>query len=658
MIVKMRKVDILLYHREQEKFLEQLREKGVMHITSEQPVDSPAAQEMSSNVQRAQRVVGALSKLQKEKGVTTVSVSSMAVPELLTKFESCEAQRDRIDQELATIKKDTIALEPWGNFDPKAIKRLSEVGVKFAFYTAPKKKFDLLDRKELRIEVIAERGTTVYFVVVYRGEAPEVAGAELVRLPEIGPKEMAAKAVALESERKEVLAKIEKMVGSIPSIEKYRNDQLNGLKYEEARLSMTGAAEGKILKLSGWVPKQDEAKLVLFLQDYPAYVEFRDPGPDDNVPVKLKNDKFVRLFEPVIGMYSLPAYKETDYTCFIAPFFVAFYGLCLNDVGYGMLITLIAIIAMIALNKKARPILMLGLLLGVSTMVCGLLGNGFFGAPMFGTGSIFGGADPSYAVLSSYKEVVNGVKTSKELYPTMSLAILAGFIQLFLGMGIKAYLKMRDEGFFAGMQPISSILMALGIVILGAVGEAHKTFDLGLGFSTFTIGNQQSFIDIGTVLVKIGELRIGLPFGIGEILLGSGLALLLLFNSLDKAIYWRPLMGLWELFNYSTGLLSNVLSYLRLFALGLAGGLLAAAINQIGFMFITKTAADGATSIEMGPGIVVTVLVLLIGHTFNFGLSGLGSFIHPLRLMFVEFYGAVGFQGGSKPFVPFAKIEK
>jgi len=655
MIVKMRKVDILLYHREQEKFLEELRGLGVVHITSEQPVDSPAAQEMSSNVQRAQRVVSALSKLQKEKGVTTISVSHSAVPELLSNFESCEAQRDRIDQELATIKKDTIALEPWGNFDPKAIKRLSEVGVKIAFYTAPQKKFALLDRKELSIEVIAERGTTVYFAVVYRGDAPEVAGAELVRLPEIGPKEMAAKKVALESERREVLGKIEKMVGSIPSIEKYRNDQINGLKYEEARLSMTGAAEGKILKLSGWVPKPSEAKLVIFLQDYPAYVEFRDPGPDENVPVKLKNDKFVKLFEPVIGMYSLPAYKETDYTCFIAPFFVAFYGLCLNDVGYGMLITLIAIIAMIVLNKKARPILMLGLLLGVSTMVCGLLGNGFFGASMFGTGSIFGGAEPSYAVLSSYKEVVNGQVTDRELYPTMSLAILAGFIQLFLGMGIKAYLKMRDEGFLAGMQPISSILMALGIVILGAKNDS---FGLGLGFETFAIGNQDKFIPIGAALKSIGMLDVGLPVGIGEILLVIGLFLLFFFNSLDKAIFWRPLMGFWELFNYSTGLLSNVLSYLRLFALGLAGGLLAAAINQIGFMFITKTAADGTASVEMGPGIVVTVLVLLIGHTFNFGLSGLGSFIHPLRLMFVEFYGAVGFQGGSKPFVPFAKIEK
>jgi V/A-type H+/Na+-transporting ATPase subunit I len=237
----------------------------------------------------------------------------------------------------------------------------------------------------------------------------------------------------------------------------------------------------------------------------------------------------------------------------------------------------------------------------------------------------------------------------------MSLAILAGFIQLFLGMGIKAYLKMRDEGFFAGMQPISSILMALGIVILGAVGEVHKTLDLGLGFSTFSIGNQQSFIDIGTRLVQIGELRFGLPFGIGEILLGGGLALLLLFNSLDKAIYWRPLMGLWELFNYSTGLLSNVLSYLRLFALGLAGGLLAAAINQIAFMFIP---VENGHYVFAHPGIIITVVVLLVGHTFNFGLSGLGSFIHPLRLMFVEFYGAVGFQGGSKPFVPFAKIEK
>jgi V/A-type H+-transporting ATPase subunit I len=652
MIVKMKKVDILLYHREQEKFLEELRGLGVVHITSEQPVDSPAAQEMGSNVQRAQRVISGLSKLQRERGVTAISVSPAAVPELLSSYEECEARRDGIDQELAALAKEAAALEPWGKFDPRAIKRLSDAGVMMKFFTASQKKFAQLDRSKLRVEIIAERGATVYFVVVYRGEAPEVAGAEEVRLPDMSPAEMAAKAAALENERKEVLAKIERLVGSIPSIEKYRNDQLNGLKYEEARLSMSGAAGGKILKLSGWVPKPNEAKLVIFLQDYPAYVEFRDPTPEDNVPVKLKNGKFTKLFEPVIGMYSLPSYREMDVTCFIAPFFVVFYGLCLFDVGYGFLITLASVIAMLTLSKKVRPLMTLGLILGLSTMVCGFLGNGFFGAPMFGEGSVFGGATPSYAVLSSYKEVVNGINTGKELYPTMSLAILAGFIQLFLGMGIKTYLQMRDNGFFAGMQPLSSIFMALGIVILGAV---HDSFGLGLGFETFFVGNQDSFIAIGPVLKAIGEFNIGLPVGIGEICLGLGLVLLLLFNSLDKTIFVRPLTGLWELFNYSTGLLSNVLSYLRLFALGLAGGLLAAAINNIGFMFIT--AKDGTVN-PASPGVVLTVLVLIAGHALNFGLSGLGSFIHPLRLMFVEFYGAVGFQGGSKPFIPFSKIEK
>jgi V/A-type H+-transporting ATPase subunit I len=647
----MRKMDILLYHREQEKFLEELRNLGVVHITSEQSVDSAATQEISANVQRAQRVISGLAKLRNERGVTAISVLPTAVPELLSKYEGYEARCDQIEQELASLKKDAAALLPWGSFDPNAVKRLSDAGVTMKFYTAPQKKFGQIDRSKLRIEVISEQGGVVYFVAVYREEAAEIAGAEEVRLPNINLSDMAAKTAALESERKEVKAKIEKMVGSISSIEKYRNDQFNNLKYEEARLSMTGAADGKILKLSGWVPKQNEAKLVIFLQDYPAYVEFRDPAPEDNVPVKLQNDKFTKLFEPVIGMYSLPSYREMDVTCFIAPFFVVFYGLCLFDVGYGFLITLASTVAMFALPKKVRPLMVLGLLLGLSTIVCGFLGNGFFGASMFGEGSVFGGPNPSYAVLSSYKEVVNGINTGKELYPTMSLAILAGFIQLFLGMGIKTYLQMRDNGFLAGMQPLSSIFMALGIVILGA---ANNSFGLGLGFETFSVGNQEKFIAIGPVLRAIGEFNIGLPVGIGEICLGFGLVLLLLFNSLDKIIFVRPLTGLWELFNYSTGLLSNVLSYLRLFALGLAGGLLAAAINNIAFMFITK---DGAVN-PASPGIVLTVIVLIAGHALNFGLSGLGSFIHPLRLMFVEFYGAVGFQGGSKPFVPFSKIEK
>jgi V/A-type H+-transporting ATPase subunit I len=149
-------------------------------------------------------------------------------------------------------------------------------------------------------------------------------------------------------------------------------------------------------------------------------------------------------------------------------------------------------------------------------------------------------------------------------------------------------------------------------------------------------------------------MLLSVPLVAGKAVLFISALLFLIFNNMDKKAFLRPLLGLYELYNFATGLLSNILSYLRLFALGLAGGLLGASFNQIAFLFIT--APDGKVNYASA-GIIGTIFVLIVGHSLNLSLSLIGSFVHPLRLTFVEFYGAIGFKGGSKPYRPFTKIE-
>jgi len=636
MIVKMRKMDLLLYHREQEKFLDELRGLGVVHITSEQPTDSAAAQELGGEVQRALRVAAALKKLQKEKNIAASSAPG-DISGLVARYEECESKRDRIEQEFAALRKDRAALAPWGSFDWQSIRRLADIGVGIKFYTAPEKKFGLVDKSKAGIEVIKVQDGVVYFAVVFRGAAPEIANAEEARLPDTSIKELDEKIAALEARRAAVDVEMVTMAACAAAVQDVCVEKANQLRFEEARHSMTSAAEGKLLKLSGWVPKKDEANLAKFLQKYPAYVMFRDSTEEDNVPVKLLNrgTGFSKLVEPVLGLYSLPGYREIDVAPFVAPFFTIFFGLCLGDAGYGLIVMLASIAAMFVAGPKMRPILMLGFVLGLSTTICGILMNGFFGATIFGeTGLVKGEAFAKFAVLGSSE--VNG-KTS---FPAMSLAMLAGFIQVFLGMLIQSYVQMRERGFQAGLQPLSSILMAFGAVVMGA----HTQF-LNLGIENFSVG-----------ALNIGQgLLMAIPFAAGKYMLIGGVLLLLLFNGADrkdtlKKIIMRPLAGLWALYNFITGFLSNILSYLRLFALGLAGGLLGGAVNKIAFML-----SDG---IGGGVGIAAMVVILVGGHALNLALSAMGSFVHPLRLTFVEFYGAVGFQGGSQPYAPFAKVEK
>jgi len=129
-----------------------------------------------------------------------------------------------------------------------------------------------------------------------------------------------------------------------------------------------------------------------------------------------------------------------------------------------------------------------------------------------------------------------------------------------------------------------------------------------------------------------------------------GLVMLFLFNNPDKKLAIRLPLGLWEFYGFSTGLMGDALWYIRLFALGLAGGLLGMAFNDIAFMI---SAGDSPKFL-----VVFTILVLILGHSINFALSVLGSFVHPLRLTFVEFYKNINFRGGSKPYKPFMKTKE
>ena len=322
MIIQMRKMDLLLYHKEQGKFLEELRSLGVVHITTDtEPAESAVVQELKAAVHLSNRVIAALQKIKAEKNIVSTGAHHGQAFELIRQFETDEAKKDRIAQEIASLAKDRETLLPWGNFDPASVKRLSDVGLEMKFYTMSVKKFEALDKSKFGIERISTQGTSVYFVVIYRGDAPEIAGADEARLPEASLKAVDGKIASLQKESAEIDSKIEKLVGSIAAIEKFRDEHLAKLKYEEARLSMKEAAEGKLLKLSGWVPQANEAKVAEFVKQYSAYATFRDPLKDESVPVKLKNNKFSKLFEPVFGIYSLPNYSEIDYTLFAAPFF-------------------------------------------------------------------------------------------------------------------------------------------------------------------------------------------------------------------------------------------------------------------------------------------------------------------------------------------------
>ncbi|MBP5706288.1 MAG: hypothetical protein J6W76_03305, partial [Spirochaetales bacterium] len=313
-------------------------------------------------------------------------------------------------------------------------------------------------------------------------------------------------------------------------------------------------------------------------------------------------------------MHSLPGYNEIDPTPFFAPFFMAFFGLCLADMGYGlvMLIAVIAGLIVMRQNKAIKPVLWLGFWLALSTVICGFLLNVCFGM--------------NITQMSGVPEQIRKFVYFPNMSDQMSLAIMLGVIQVIFGYVLQVVSKVKFNGIQSALQPLGTMGIMVGLIIW-AIPAFMPDLQIGP-------------IAVGSILSSIPNAQV-----VGLIILAVGVALVLLFNNVDKNIFIRPVLGLWEMYNIATGLPGDILSYIRLFALGLAGGLLGSAFNQIGGMILGST-----------PGVVnyiFAVIILVLGHTINFALAALSAFVHPLRLVLLEFYKAYGFVGGGRPFQPF-----
>ncbi|MBN1577580.1 MAG: hypothetical protein JW913_13560 [Chitinispirillaceae bacterium] len=636
MVVKMKRLELLLYHQERERFLAELKKLGVVHIVEEEQVaEAPDVQSLGAALRRSERVMTFLQKIKKERTQASALHKTAFTPEaLLDRFEELEEQVEKGNQELAALRKDIKALESWGNFDSSSVKDLQKAGIRIRFFTATEKAFDAIDRKTVTAEEIVRRDRQVYFVVIERGEAA-VVQAEEVRLPDASlaslQKAVKERGASIASSRGEM----EALTWNIDTLAGHVDESKEALAHARARLSMSEQAGGRVLYLKGWMPAKKEKAVTKLLESFTVWFKISEPLPTDAIPVMVRNGPFAKLFEPIMKIYCLPDYFELDPTPFFAPFFVIFVGLCLGDLGYGLLVILLGILAAVKAPVSMRPIAMLVIVLGFSTACAGILLNGAFGHTIFGGPGIREGTAffPTGARILS---PLGAIETEKgQVFPMMSFALAIGVLQLFFGMILKATNQVLQGCIAGAIQPLASLCMVLFTLMIAA--HAHY-MDMHL----LTIGP-----------LKIGALLTALPPAIPPKLIIVAIVLFFLFNNLQLKIFLRPLMGIYEFYNFVSGIFGNILSYIRLFALGLASGLLGAAFNTIAFMFITK---DGQVHYA-SPLIIGTIVVLLVGHAINFSLAIIGAFVHPLRLTFVEFYGSLSFKGGGKPYSPFRQLK-
>jgi V/A-type H+/Na+-transporting ATPase subunit I len=365
-------------------------------------------------------------------------------------------------------------------------------------------------------------------------------------------------------------------------------------------------ADEFLMIMEGWVPSDSVESINNFLDKTGAAYITAQPVEGDKVPVLLRIRGLPRKFEKLGELYSLPNYKEMDMTPFFAPFYALFFGFCLGDVGYGILIAIAAIFARRKVQKEFKPMASLVFYLGLTTILFGLLGGTFFGINLYLTNL------PVYRNLSVYFNE-QGTDVNMLLF---YLSIILGAIQIMFGMFLKAINETIQFGWKYAIGTYGWITLIIGSLLVYLVSVLTGT----------------SMEQLKPVLYAV--------------LIVSAIMILPL-NNLNRNPLSNFGIGLWNTYNMATGLLGDLLSYIRLFALGISSAIL-------GFVF-NSLALSMSGSIPV-VSVIVMIIILIFGHGINLFMSGLGAFVHPMRLTFVEFYKNAGFAGGGKRYNPFRKI--
>ena len=586
MVTEMTKYDFILMSGDADAFLEKLQSVGVVDITrSLKPVDEQS-EKLSARAEVYRKALAQLKEIEKadDPGQKPTDFA-VEVMETVRDKEAIEAQ-------LPQLRKEADELVPWGQFDSKSFDRLKETGLKLHFYKA--KAIDPAWKEQYALSEISNLGGYSYFVVVSDSDDYDFPLKELPA-PDRDYAAIEQQIADLEARVKEKEHRLAQLKWHEPVIQAELDKTLSKLDLHLAHVSGEKAAEDYITVFEGFAPTESEPALHDLLEKENVYYLVDKAKVNDNPPIKLKNNKFVSMFELLTDMYGRPKYDEFDPTVFISIFFMLFFAFCMGDAGYG----LVLILASLGLKKVLGKIAPLGVTLGVATTVVGFLFHTFFSMDI-SEWSIF--APIKGIFLPSQIAGYDG---------TMVLALLVGIVHICLALMVKTYQSTKVKGFANSLGTWGWTLLIVGGVIVGGLAL------MGV---------------IDKALTKWIIIVIGCLSALGIFFL----------NDLHRNPLLNVGSGLWETYNTATGLLGDVLSYLRLYALGLAGAKLGEAFNAIG----VQALGDG------GFGWIAFILIVVIGHTLNVAMCVLGAFVHPLRLNFLEFFKNSGYEGTGRRYKP------
>ncbi|MFB0555385.1 MAG: V-type ATP synthase subunit I [Phycisphaerae bacterium] len=644
-IAQMAKVIIVSHRSQASELLEALQHEGICHIlNADEAILSRDFPELGALAERPKDIEGLLSRLEKsiaflknyaqaQKGLASALsprtvvdvqsyqkvVSDRQILKTIDKSEQLEASMEKTKSEIENLQGTLEMLSPWAYLETP----VEEIGLlsQTTCWTGllPVQLFEQTQEKLSESgAAIQQIGTTTNksacLIVALKGNADDVQ--KLLRSAEFEPvsfEPMTGTISKLIKEHSEKLKQAQKQLQSqtdnaatlsenLLNLEILYDHYQNLLNREQAR-GMAPATEHTVL-LEGWVKKKDFPRLKKILSGFEASSLTQiEPAEDEEIPVEIENKRAVKPFEVITRLYGMPQHFEVDPTVFLAPFFALFFALCLTDAGYGLLIIALMVFFIKKMQGDKKLMWMLGIC-AAATVVAGALTGGWFGD----------GVQQFVPALKPLREKMMWFDPLEKPMTFFILALGLGYFQIIAGLFIGFAHSIKRRDYISAICDYLSWLVMINSIVVFLAGK------------------------FGVIPAHIANI-----FGLIALVPA---ATILLFSQREGGWGGRIGMGLYNLFS-TIFYMGDVLSYLRLMALGMVTAGLAMAINVI-VMICGKIPYIG---------ILIAVLVFIGAHTFNLAINALGAFVHTLRLQYVEFFPKF-FVGGGKQFQPLSKQYK
>lgn len=613
MIEKMKKVTLFCQAKDKRNMLVALQKAGLMHISN--------MVQKSQTIDGHERAISALKSTiyqleefkEKKAQVKSITLSPKEVEKAEQKLDSLFAKKKEVEDSIIHIESDRMALEPWGNVDKADLAYLKEHGVDLYFYTIGKKDYqNLLSDEDITFVRLKDINKQIAIAVIGKKLPPTIVANEFV-LPEYSLNEID---IVLQEKRAELagcVKEIKENLSYLPSFKAYLKVLEQDKVFEQ--VNETATSDDEITYLTGFIPEpmvvdfKKEAKVNAW-----AYI-IDDPGEEDNPPTLVKYKGIVRIVKPVFDVLGVvPGYREYDISLYFLLFFSLFFAMIIGDAGYG-LIFLIGAIALHIKSKKCSDMNVLLYVLSCVTIIWGAL-----------TGTWFGSKEVLQALPFLQKLVIPQIANYPELFGVsadsaqnmlMKFCFILGAVQLSLACVINMMHKIprKNLSWVGDLGWLIDILVIYTLVLQLVIGEPCNLSVVfgGVGF--------------GFVLICIfGAQEPGVPFGKG-VLAGLG--------------------GFFTTFLNTISCFSNIMSYIRLFAVGMASLAIAQSFNNM------------ASGLLSGFALPAGLLVILLGHALNLVMGLLSVVVHGVRLNLLEFSGQLGMEWSGYEYKPFQRtVEK